>query len=93
MARKTRVFVKDTPQYILLARDRFEAMFLEQEDIDFFLLLVRELVQECALNMHAYIILPHSFEFLATPHDSEVLSKFMQKLARRYVVFFSKKVV
>jgi len=91
LARKTRVFVKDVPQYISLATDAPQSMLLAQGDYDFFYALIKELVEEFKLPIHAYILLPQSFEFLATPYDKDVLSRFMQKLARRYIVYFSKK--
>lgn len=91
MARKSRLFVEDTMQYIALVSDEPSGMFVEKEDFDFFLSLLEELMHEYALSIHAYTLLPHSFELLATPHNNEALSKFMQLLVRRYVLYFNKK--
>lgn len=91
MARKSRVFVSDIPQYVAFVTDEARGMFLQQEDFDFFIALVRELSHEYRLSIHAYVLLVHSFEFLATPFDEESLPKFVQVLARRYVVYFNSK--
>lgn len=91
MARKSRIFIEETMQYIALVSDEAAGMFVEKEDFDFFLSLLRELVGEYALSLHAYTLLPHSFEALVTPSEDEALSKFMQLLARRYVHYYNKK--
>lgn len=91
MARRSRIFVPEVMQYVLLQTDGQELMFREKEDCDFFLVLIQELIKKYPLDIHAYTLLPTSFEFLATPKYEDNLAKFMQILARRYVLFYNKK--
>jgi len=91
LARKSRVFVEDVAQYIALVCDEQSGMFRQQEDYEYFVSLLEDLHKEFDLSIHAYTLLPQSFEALITPCTSEALAKFMQLLARRYVVYFNKK--
>lgn len=91
MARKSRIFLENIPQYVTLHVDKEKKMFLEEEDYYFLIELLKQMVLECEVAVHAYILLPHGVEFLLTPKDSLALPKFMQLLARRYVSYFNKK--
>jgi len=91
LARKSRVFVEDISQYIALVCDEHTGMFRQKEDYEYFVSLLEDLHKEFDLNIHAYTLLPQSFEALITPYTNEALAKFMQLLARRYVVYFNKK--
>lgn len=91
MARKTRVFVNNAAQYVLLTTEYEGGMFAEKEDYEYFMKLLRESVAQNKVAIHAFTLLPKSFAFLTTPYTEEALPKFMQVLARRYIVYFNKK--
>jgi putative transposase len=91
LARRTRVFVENVAQYVLLTTEHQDGMFQERVDFDFFIQLLQELSHGHGIVIHAYTLLQKSFEFLSTPQHEEALPKFMQILARRYIVYFNKK--
>jgi putative transposase len=75
---------------ILRSLDKL-TVFRDEEDY----LIFKSFLQECNeaqnLAIHAYILMPNYFEFLATPSHEDALSKFMQSLGRKYVGYFNKK--
>ncbi|MDD2358465.1 MAG: SapC family protein [Thiovulaceae bacterium] len=91
MSRRSRVFIIDIPVHILLnSLDSF-LLFKERSDYIEFTKIVQELQAKYRVKIHAYVLLPNCFEFLATPKDIDSLPKFMQSLGRRYVSYFNKK--
>ena len=91
MARKVRVFVKDSSQHVILKSLDKLTLFRDEEDYLTFKSFLQECSKSNALAIHAYILMPHYFEFLATPSDEDSLSKCMQSLGRKYVGYFNKK--
>lgn len=91
MARKTRLFFKNTPQHIIIRGINDKVIFLEDEDYETFLDILKFLVKNIDIEIHSYILMPTHFQFLATPLNKNILSKFMQSLGRRYVGYFNKK--
>ena len=91
MARKVRIFVKDSSQHVILKSVNELTIFKDESDYKTF----KDVLQECNeahnLAIHAYVLMPHFFEFLATPAQEDSLSKFMQSLGRKYVAYFNKK--
>ncbi|PNV84568.1 MAG: hypothetical protein C0627_00245 [Sulfurimonas sp.] len=91
MARKVRIFVKDSSQHVILKSLDKLAIFQDESDYMAFADILRESSSNSALAVHAYVLMPHFFEFLATPSNEDALSKFMQSLGRKYVGYFNKK--
>jgi putative transposase len=91
LARKVRVFVKDSPQHVILKSLDKLAIFRDKSDYETFMEILKESVAKSALAVHSYVLMPHFFEFLATPLSEDALSKFMQSLGRKYVGYFNKK--
>jgi len=91
LARKVRVFVEDLSQHVLLKGLNGLTLFQDEADYKTFMLILEELNLNHPLEIHAYIIMPQYFEFLATPKHADVLAKFMQSLGRQYVGYFNKK--
>ena len=91
MARKIRVFVEDSSQHILLKS--LNALILFKDDLDYktFINILEELNVNHSISIHAYVLMPQYFEFLATPKSADTLPKFMQSLGRKYVGYFNKK--
>lgn len=91
MARKVRLFVENSSQHVMLkSLDRLVA-FKDEFDYGVFRVFLEESSKESGVAIHAYVIMPHFFEFLATPKDAEALPRFMQSLGRKYVAYFNKK--
>lgn len=91
MARKLRVFVENTSQHILLNSINGLTLFVEEVDYVEFMHILEKLSLKYELSMHAYVIMPQYFEFVATPKYEVTLSKFMQSLGRLYVSYYNKK--
>ncbi len=91
MARKVRVFVEDSSQHVLLKSLNGLVLFQDEADYRTFKLILEELNFNHSIEIHAYILMPQYFEFLATPKHADALSKFMQSLGRQYVGYFNKK--
>jgi len=91
LARKVRIFVKDSPQHVMLKSLNKLAIFKDEADYRAFVDIFKESSINNDLAVHAYVLMPHIFEFLATPLYEDSLSKFMQSLGRKYVGYFNKK--
>lgn len=91
MSRKSRIFIAQVPMHILLSSLNALLLFKERSDYVEFMQIVQELYKKYGIDIHAYVLLPDCFEFLATPKDLDSLPKFMQSLGRRYVSYFNKK--
>ena len=91
MARKTRIFVENLSQHVILKSIDALVLFKDAQDYATFLTIVEELLLKHKVAIHAYILMDNYFEFLATPCYDTSLSKFMQSLGRRYVGYYNKK--
>ena len=91
MARKTRVFVENLSQHVILKSIANLILFKDSEDYVTFTKVLEELPAKYGVMIHAYVLTPHFFEFVATPLHADSLSKFMQSLGRRYVGYYNKK--
>jgi len=89
LARRIRLFIEDTAQHIILNGISSSVIFREEIDYKIFISFINDI--KYLLKIHAYILMPNSFEFIATPSNKDSLSKFMQILGRRYVGYFNKK--
>ncbi len=91
MARKTRIFVENSSQHVVLKSINDVLLFKDTEDYATFTNMLKELPVKYEIAIHAYVLMPQFFEFVATPMHAEALSKFMQSLGRRYVGYYNKK--
>lgn len=91
MARKLRIYVEDTPWHVLLKSLNGMKLFQDETDYISFVGILKELNTKLDIDIHAYILMPTYFEFLATPCGVDTISRFMQSLGRNYVVYFNKK--
>ena len=89
LARKVRLFIKDTAQHIILRS--LDNMFRDELDYMLFLSMIRDIKRRIDLDIHSYVLMPDYLEFIATPSNKTSISKFMQSLGRRYVGYFNKK--
>jgi len=91
MARKVRVFVKDTSIFIYLRSLKNLYAFCDDEDFNLFLDYIKELKDVYALDVHAYSLKKDSIYFLITPKQEDSVARFMQALGRRYVRYYNDK--
>ena len=91
MARKVRIFMQDASHHVLLKSLDSINLFREEADYKTFINMVKDLSKKHSVAIHAYLVMPTYFEYLATPTHADALSRFMQSLGRRYVGYFNKK--
>lgn len=91
MARKTRVFIADMPQHIILKSISDITIFQDNEDYVTFLSMLQNLATNTKIAIHSYLLMSGFVEFLVTPQNGEALPKFMQSLGSQYVRYFNKK--
>jgi putative transposase len=91
LARKVRIFIKNTPQHIILRGINGVDIFKDALDYTLFLSMIREIKDSTEIDIHSYVLMPSYFEFVATPLNENSISKFMQSLGRRYVWYFNQK--
>ncbi|WNZ00163.1 SapC family protein [Sulfurospirillum sp. 'SP'] len=91
MARKVRLFLEDTPQYILLRGVNQESIFIDAEDFTYGLGVLKELCDNLLVHLHAYVLMPNQIELLCTPLEKDAISRMMQGFGIKYVAYFNKK--
>ena len=91
MARKRRIFLENLSQHVLLSSLNNMHIFPNKIDYEVFIKILEEINQKYYIQIHAYIIMPTYFEFVATPKDADTLPKFIQSLGRKYVSYFNEK--
>jgi putative transposase len=91
LARKVRIFVKDSPQHIILKSINSVTLFRDELDYGSFMALLRVINEKVDIDIHGYVLMPTYFEFVATPLSENSISKFMQNLGRQFVVYFNKR--
>ena len=64
-------------------------VFRAPEDYEAFLKWLREAARQFKVAIHAYVLLPESFQLLASPGDQTGLSRMMQWIGRHYVPYFN----
>ena len=91
MARKVRLFLEDTPQYISLRGVNQESVFIDAEDFSYGLGVLKELCGNLLVHMHAYVLIPDQIQLLCTPLEKDAISRMMQGFGIKYVAYFNKK--
>ncbi len=91
MARKIRVFIKDTPHVVKVNSLNELLLFKDDEDYKLFLSLLLVLSRQFNLKIHSYLLMPDFFILLATPQKIDSISKFIQTIGRKYVAYYNKK--
>ena len=86
-----RLYVEGLSQHILLKSLNDLIIFKDEEDYETFIGILRELSTKDYIDIHAYVLKPTYFEFLATPKFVEAMSKHIQSLGRKYVAYYNKK--
>jgi putative transposase len=89
MARLPRLTLADLPHHIIQRGNNGADIFVDAQDRETMLELLREMALSHQLAVHAYVLLPSRFHLLATPRTDEGLPKFMQAVGRRYVRYFN----
>lgn len=91
MARLPRLVVPNQPHHVLQIGIDRQSIFRDEADHTAFLAWLREAARQFKVAIHAYILLPDSFQLLVSPADAQGLGRMMQWLGRHYVPYFNAK--
>lgn len=91
MARLPRLAIAGLPHHVIARGRGAEALFIDSDDRVGYLRSLSALAGECAVAVHAYVLLDREVRLLATPSRPEDLSRLMQRLARRHVALFNRR--
>jgi putative transposase len=91
MARQRRLTVAGYPHHVIQRGNDRQKIFCDAADCERFLTLLGELALAHVVAIHAYALMPNHVHLLLTPGEPQSLSRLMQSLGRRYVLWFNKR--
>lgn len=91
MARSTRLALAGEAHLLRQLGHNHQAVFLDAEDKRRYLSDLREVCAAQAVLVHAYALLPDQVWLLLTPPSAQALSRAMQSLGRRYVIWHNQR--
>lgn len=68
-----------------------QVIFRDDQDRRMLLDWLRDAARQLNVAVHAYVLMPNHLHLLASPADSDGLSRMMQWLGRHYVPYFNRK--
>lgn len=89
MPRKPRFYLPGIPVHAVQRGHSREAVFYEEADYLAYLGWLREAAERYHCAIHAYVLMTNHMHILATPRDSEGISRMMQYVGRRYVPYIN----
>lgn len=89
MARLARLYVPGMPQLVTQRGNNRAVLFTDDTDYQQFLGWLRESLKECAVLLHAYVLMPDHVHLLASAPDADGVPRLMQRLGRKYVRWFN----
>lgn len=91
MARLPRLSVAGVPHLVEQCGHNGQALFLDSADLRVYREILLEATSASGVALHAYLLDTARVLLLATPRDSKVLSRMIQRVARRYTVEFNRR--
>ena len=89
MARQPRLDLPGIPQHIVQRGNNRLPCFLDDDDRQRYLTLLREALLDTSCQLHAYVLMDNHVHLLATPPKIGAIARLMQKLGRGYVGQFN----
>lgn len=89
MPRKPRFFLPDVPVHIVQRGHSREPVFFENSDYRAYLDWLEEAATRYKCAVHAYVLMTNHVHILATPKDTQGISRMMQYIGRRYVPYIN----
>jgi putative transposase len=89
MARLPRYSIVNQPQHIILQGRDGQSICFEEQDYQYFHDCLDAAAYNYNLKLHAYVIMPNHAHVLATPGNSDSVSRMVQSLGRNYVQYFN----
>ena len=89
MARLPRYTVINQPQYIIQRSKFGQRIFFEEQDYRYFHDCLEAASYNYRLKVHAYVLLPDSVNILASPGNTDSVSRTVQSIGRNYVQYYN----
>lgn len=89
MPRQARLIIPGHPHHLLIRGNNRQPIFQDDEDRRQLLEMLRDVVREHSLAVHAYVLMPNHLHVLVTPPSADALARAVQSLGRRYVAAFN----
>jgi putative transposase len=89
MARLPRYNIINQPQHIILRSREGQTIFFEEQDYQYFHDCLDAATYNYNLRLHAYVLMPDHVHVLATPGNSNSVSRAVQSIGRNYVQYFN----
>jgi putative transposase len=89
MARLPRYNIINQPQHIILRSREGQTIFFEEQDYQYFHDCLDAAAYNYDLKLHAYVLMPNHVHVLATPGNSNSVSRVVQSIGRNYVQYFN----
>lgn len=89
MARLPRLTLANQAHHIIQRGNNGAEIFVDVQDRQTMLDLLREMARRFDVDVHAYVLMPEHFHLLLTPRTAEALPQLMQAVGRSYVRYFN----
>ncbi len=89
MARLPRYTIKNQSQHIIQQGRDGQQVFFEEQDYQYFHDCLDAAAYNYALKIHAYVLLPDQVHMLATPAETDSVSRTVQSVGRNYVQYYN----
>ena len=84
------MYLPGVPAHIVQRGNNRGACFFTDEDCEFYLECLAQGLKRYRIRLHAYVLMTNHVHLLATPTDSDGISRLMQHVARRYVLYINR---
>jgi putative transposase len=91
MARLPRLDLADRLHLVIQRGRAGHPVFVDDDDRRRYIGALLESSRECAVAVHAYVLMDDHVILLATPAQATSLARFMQAVGRRYVKAFNRR--
>jgi putative transposase len=89
MARLPRYSIINQPQHIIQQGRDGQQIFFEDQDYQYFHDCLDAAAYNYQLEVHAYVLMPDHVHILATPGNTDSISRTTQSIGRNYVQYFN----
>lgn len=91
MARSPRLALPGELHYLIQLGHNRQAVFVDDDDRNAYLGMLLDAAHRYGVAIHGYALLQSDVHLLATPPDSQALSRMMQSMGRRYVAAYNRR--
>ena len=89
MARLPRYSIVNQPQHIILKGLEGRRLYFEEQDYQYFHDCLDAAAYNYHLKLHAYVLMPDHVHILATPANTDSVSRTVQSIGRNYVQYYN----